>query len=357
MPNLGILSVRNITILAALATALALFIGCAGSSPEPAAAPAAPAATTAPAAQESAPTAVPASAGSAPAMSDEVSGMVTMMVADWGTQAFEPRDATGQIMTQHRMLHGWLIAGNENTEMIPGIAQSWELSDDGLQWTWTIREGVKFHNGDDLTIDDVLFTLDRHHGPEAAENAIHSVFIQQSKRTVSQEITGPNTIVVTQTEPNATYPFLLSQLHSSDSHGAVLPQGYWESVGGKEAWEAAPVGAGPLMLVDFKPSEQMLFERFDDYYFTPDNGFHEDRRMKFKTLDSRLVSEESTRVSALRAGQSDMTEASLNARNQVEAGGGRLVFIPEASYSQVRPMGCWKEELPCSDKRVPTPWT
>ena len=83
MPNLGILSVRNITILAALATALALFIGCAGSSPEPAAAPAAPAATTAPAAQESAPTAVPASAGSAPAMSDEVSGMVTMMVADW----------------------------------------------------------------------------------------------------------------------------------------------------------------------------------------------------------------------------------------------------------------------------------
>ena len=353
MHNRGITSGHNILLCVSLAAALILVIGCAGSSPEPAAAPETSAATSAPAAQDaSAPTAVPASAGSAPAAPAEVSGMVTMMVADWGTQAFEPRDASGQIMTQHRMLHGWLIAGNEKTEMIPGIAQSWELSEDGLQWTWTIRDGVKFHNGDDLTIDDIQFTLDRHHGPEAAENAIHSIFIQQSKRTVSQEITGPNTLVVTQTEPNATYPFLLSQLHSSDAHGAVLPKNYWESVGGKEGWEAKPVAAGPLMLVDYKPSEQMLFERFDDYYFTPENGFHEDRRMQFKTMDARLVTEESTRVSALRAGQADMAEASLNARSQVESGGGRLVFIPEASYSQVRPMGCWKPELPCSDKRV-----
>ena len=133
-----------------------------------------------------------------------------------------------------------------------------DLDDPGME--------VKFHNGDELTIDDIQFTLDRHHGPEAAENAIHGIFIQQSKRTISQEITGPNTIVVTQTEPNATYPFLMSQLHSSDAHGAVLPKNYWESVGGKEAWEAKPVGAGPLMLVDYKPSEQMLFERFDDYF-------------------------------------------------------------------------------------------
>ena len=114
------------------------------------------------------------------------------------------------------------------------------------------------------------------------------------------------------------------------------------------------MGAGPLKLIDYKPSEQMLFERFDDYYFTPENGFHEDRRMKFQTMDERLVTEESTRVSALRAGQVDMIEASLNARSQVESarGRGRLVFIPEASYSQVRPMGCWRLDLPCSDKRV-----
>ena len=141
MPNLGTLPGRSIVFCALLALALVLVIGCAGSSPE---APAAPVATSAPAAQDSsAPTAVPAAAASDPATPAEATGMVTMMVADWGTQAFEPRDASGQIMTQHRMLHGWLIAGNEKTEMIPGIAESWELSEDGLQWTWTIRDGVK----------------------------------------------------------------------------------------------------------------------------------------------------------------------------------------------------------------------
>ncbi len=287
-----------------------------------------------------------------PAEAVSISGKVTMMVADWGTQSFEPRDASGQIMTQHRMVHGWLIAGDENTEFIPGIAESWELSPDGLSWTWTIRDGVKFQNGEDLTIDDVLFTLDRHHGPEAAEGALHSIFSSQSKSTVSQEITGPNTVVVTQTAPNATYPFLMSQLHSSDAHGAMLPQDYWEEVGGKEGYEKAPIGAGPLQVVEFKPSEQILLERFDGYYFTPENGFHEDRRMKFQTMDERLVTEESTRVSALRAGQADLIEASLNARNQVEAGGGRLIFIPEAAYSQVNYVNCWIPELWCHDKRV-----
>jgi len=132
----------------------------------------------------------------------------------------------------------------------------------------------------------------------------------------------------------------------------MLPKDYWEEVGGKEGYEKAPIGAGPLQVVEFKPSEQILLERFDGYYFTPENGFPEDRRMQFQTMDARLVPEESTRVSALRADQADLIEASLNARNQVEAGGGRLIFIPEAAYSQVNYVGCWIPENWCADKRV-----
>jgi len=334
------------TVLYTILTALLfVFLACGGSATS------IPEATGAPASSVSTP--VPTQAEAMAGQPVTASGKVTMMVADWGTQSFEPRDASGQIMTQHRMIHGWLIAGNKDTQFIPGIAESWELSPDGLQWTWTIRDGVKFQNGEDLTVEDVLFSLDRHHGPEAVTGAVHGIFIQQAKSTVSQVITGPNTIVVTQKPPpNASYPFLMSQLHSSDAHGAMLPKDYWEEVGGKEGYEKAPVGAGALQVVEFKPSEQILLERFDGYYFTPENGFPEDRRMKFQTLDARLVPEESTRVSALRAGQADLIEASLNARNQVEAGGGRLIFIPEASYSQVNYVGCYIPEVWCSDKRV-----
>jgi ABC-type transport system substrate-binding protein len=104
--------------------------------------------------------------------------------------------------------------------------------------------------------------------------------------------------------------------------------------------------------VEFRPSEMMLFERFGDYYFNPENGYPEDRRMKFQTLDIRLVPEEATRASALQAGQADIVEVNLQSRNQVEASGGRFVWIAEASYTQVRPIGCWKPELPCHNKQV-----
>jgi peptide/nickel transport system substrate-binding protein len=332
-----------------LGLAVLLAVACGTAAPETPQAtntPGPPGATTAVSTPAGTPARTPTPASVAP------TGKVTVMMADWGTQAFEPRDAIGQVITYHRFLHGWLIAGTKEVQMIPGIAKKWEVSPDGLRWTWTIRKGVKFYNGDELTIEDVHFTLNRHHGTDAAEKALHPTFVTQARDSVSQEITGPDTIVVTQKAPNVTYPFLMSELHSSDSHGAVLPKIYWEQVGGKEGWERNPVGAGPLKLVEFKRSEQMLFERFEDYYFTPQNGFPEDRRMKFQTLDFRLVPEQATRVSALVAGQADMIEASLQVRKQVEDAGGRLIFIPEASYSQVRPAGCWKPEFPCHDKRV-----
>ena len=74
--------------------------------------------------------------------------------------------------------------------------------------------------------------------------------------------------------------------------------------------------------------------------------------MKFKTLDMRLVPEESTRVAALIAGEADIVEVTLQSKPRVEAAGGRYVWIQEGSYTQVRPIGCWIPGLPCNDKRV-----
>jgi peptide/nickel transport system substrate-binding protein len=109
-----------------------------------------------------------------------------------------------------------------------------------------------------------------------------------------------------------------------------------------------------MKLIDQVPAEVMNFERFDDFYYQPANGLPEDRRVKFQFLDLRLVPEESTRVSALRAGQADIVPASLNTRSQVEAGGGRLVFGQEGVYARPILWGCWaaNTDIPCHDKRV-----
>jgi peptide/nickel transport system substrate-binding protein len=107
-----------------------------------------------------------------------------------------------------------------------------------------------------------------------------------------------------------------------------------------------------MKLVNHIQAEVMEFERFDDYYYQPDNGLPEDRRVKFWALDLRLVPEEATRVAAIRSGEADIAPASLATRDQIEAGGGRLVFGPEGIYLRIMLQGCYKPEFPCSKKAV-----
>jgi peptide/nickel transport system substrate-binding protein len=119
------------------------------------------------------------------------------------------------------------------------------------------------------------------------------------------------------------------------------------------AYDQNPIGAGPLRLTRHVQAEVMEFERFDDFYYQPENGLPEDRRVKIESWALRLVPEEATRVAALRAGEADIVPASLASREQVEAGGGRLIFGPEGVYVRARLDGCWHDsELPCGDKRV-----
>jgi ABC-type transport system substrate-binding protein len=101
----------------------------------------------------------------------------------------------------------------------------------------------------------------------------------------------------------------------------------------------------------------MSFERFDDYYYQPANGLPEDKRVNFQALDLHLVPEESTRVAALRSGEADIVPASLPAKGQIEAGGGRLVFGPEGIFLWVMLLGCYEEQYPCHNiYRSGKPW-
>ena len=138
-----------------------------------------------------------------------------------------------------------------------------------------------------------------------------------------------------------------------------MPKAYYESGGPaddpdarREAFSDAPVGAGPFSVVDIKPNEQILVERFDEYYYHPDNGLDENRRVRFQTLDLRLVPEPAIRVAALRAGEADIAEVNLAVAKQVEDAGGRIVYTREGVYIFNIAMGCWKPEHPCHSKAV-----
>jgi ABC-type transport system substrate-binding protein len=107
--------------------------------------------------------------------------------------------------------------------------------------------------------------------------------------------------------------------------------------------------------VNHTAAESMQFERFDDYYYQPANGFADDRRPRFTTLGLRLVPEQATRIAALRAGEADVAPVTLGAREEVEAGGGRILWGQEGAFFFARLLGCWEEIDPYNNCRSGRP--
>ncbi len=304
---------------------------------------AAPADTTG-ASSGAAPTA-PAQATEAPpaAMTSDGGGMVTLMNAVWGTELFTPRDGVGEAATYGRQMNAFWIHGNENVQMEPGVLTAWKVAEDGLSWDLTIRDGITFHNGDPLTIDDAKFTMDFTFGPEAVTESISPSIQAEAAETESIEAIGPNSLRVTHTTPKAFFPFFISEL-SFGIAGIPLPKTYFESIG-QDAFNDAPIGAGPFYLEKHVIAEQILLERYDDYFLP-------ERSPSFQTLDLRLVPEVSTRVAALRAGDADVIEANLSVEKQVEDGGRRFIWSQESSYMWILLPGCWEVQFPCNKKEV-----
>ena len=275
-------------------------------------------------------------------------GTLTWLMTGFGNERFDPAYSSSSSHDYGRLIHAHYISSgvDEGSRvLIPGILTKWELSLDGLTWILTVREGVKFHDGTDLTTEDVLWNLQRLLGPQAEEYSESSKSNSMAKLIERIEQTGPDQVSVTSKVPIPDFDGNHSEAEAS-WFGVVLPKRTaFHDVKVEEAYDRNPIGAGLFKLVNHVPVDSMTLERFDDYYA-------EDRRVNFSEMVLRLVPEEATRVAALRAGEADVGPVTLSAREQVEAGGGRLVFGQEGVVFFSRMRGCWLPEFPCSDRRV-----
>ena len=286
-------------------------------------------------------------------------GKVTILNGLWGTGPRVPRDAVGEDHNYHRAIHSTWITGSANVQMLPGAAESWEVSPDGKTWTITLRGGIKFHNGEEATIDDLLFSAEHAWGEDALANALAPDITGQASLTEKIEPAGPMAVAVTHEESLSFFPFRYLSDMSGSFTGVLMNKAYYEKGGPegdvaarRQAFSDAPMGAGPFRVLEIKPNEQILLERFDEYYYHPDNGLPENRRARFQTLDLRLVPETAIRVAALRAGEADIAEVNLAVQKQVEDAGGRIVYTREGVYIWNIGVGCWKPEHPCYHKEV-----
>jgi ABC-type transport system substrate-binding protein len=169
----------------------------------------------------------------------------------------------------------------------------------------------------------------------------------------SIEQTGPNQVSVTTQVPSPELAVYISENEGGATQGQVMPaRPKLHDVAAADEYEANPIGAGPAKLIEHVQLESYLFERFDEFYYQPANGFPTDKRYQFTELKLELVPEESTRAAALQAKEADIGQISLAQKGQVEDAGGHVVFSGESVIIESHMWGCWKPDAACSDQRV-----
>ncbi|MEO0822200.1 MAG: ABC transporter substrate-binding protein, partial [Pseudomonadota bacterium] len=138
------------------------------------------------------------------------------------------------------------------------LAESWEVSEDGKTYTFKLREGVTFHNGDAFTADDVLFTFERSSNPDIS---IHSKVIAN---VASLEKLSDYEVKFTLKAPQAS--FLTKALERASGRAmTIVSKGALEAMG-EAQYGLAPVGTGPFRITEHQLGQGVVLEKFDGYF-------------------------------------------------------------------------------------------
>jgi peptide/nickel transport system substrate-binding protein len=182
-------------------------------------------------------------------------------------------------------IHDALVKPMPAGDNTPSLAESWTVSKDGLTYEFVLRRGVKFHNGDLVTAEDVKFSFDRYKGAAAK-------LLKDKVREV--QIVDPGRVRFVLKEP---WPDFMTFYGTSATGAAwIVPKKYVEKVG-DDGFKKAPIGAGPYKVVSYTPGVDLTMEAFEGYW----------RKVpSVKRLVFRSMADETTRAAALKAGDVDI---------------------------------------------------
>ena len=248
---------------------------------------------------------------------------------------FDPSTAPPQITPFGVLyaLHDALVRPYPGHKMGPSLAESWKESPDGKVYEFKLRRGLKFHNGDPLTTEDVKWSFERYKGAGAKE---------LQSRVTNVEIVDPLTVRFHLKE--AWPDFMTFFGTTATAAGIVVPKKYMQQVG-DDGFQKHPVGAGPYKFVSNKPGFEIVLEANTVYW----------RRVPaVKTLVMKSVPEATTRAVMLKTGETDYAfvldgpdaeDIKRDARMQLVASKHASIFWIEFAEQ-------WDTKSPWHDKRL-----
>ena len=187
-----------------------------------------------------------------------------------------------------KILYVWepLITQDDNAAPVPCLAESWKMSEDGKQWTFYLRQGVKFHDGSDFNADAVIANFDRM-AMGVKSSSFYPLDIDSHYPNLEKyEKVDEYTIRLTFSQPAPT------QLYNMVNFGsAIYSPNCFDEEGN---FNGICVGTGPFRITENKLDEYVLLERFDDYW---------GETAKAKTIRVKVIPDADTRFSSLKSGE------------------------------------------------------
>lgn len=205
-------------------------------------------------------------------------GSITVAISQDLDQSLDPHVSTsaGKREIFFNIFEG-LVKADPDGNFVPALAESYEISDDATTFTFTIREGVKFHNGSDLTVEDVVYTLDKCRGAETGVPLL-SAYSEIEAVTALDD----KTVEVKLKNPNIEF---LAYLNT-----AIIPHDYADQ-------DTFPIGTGPYQFKSRAVQENIVLEKFADYWGEP--GYLDE--VTFKIIENN-----DALVMAMRSGSVDL---------------------------------------------------
>lgn len=219
-------------------------------------------------------------------------------------------------------LYDTLVKVSSDGEFVPGLAEEWKVSEDGLTIAFKLREGVKFHNGREMTAEDVKFSFERLKGEESPRAGDFA-----------------NIVSITAVD-NYNIEFATKALDVALVSQFAYP---WTAIVPEEAVEQLrnnPVGTGPFKLEQWVPQQQIVLTRNNDY-FTP---------AKLEKVSFIMMPDATSQITALQSGELDIINVSGDAVPQFENNSEYSIIETQANAVQVMAMNLDNEAL--SDARV-----
>lgn len=228
--------------------------------------------------------------------------------------------------------------GEQDTTINPGLAKEWEVSEDGLTYTFQLQEGVKFHDGTDFNADAVIKNINRWKGGKEEDFYYFNSMFKAEGEDIIKDVTaeGDYTVVFTLSRPQA--PFLKNL--------AMSPFG----IGSPTAFEAAgdkfgdnPVGTGPFKFTDWKRNDSITIEKFEDYW--------QEGLPKLDKVIFRSIPDNSARLNELMAGNIDLADGVNPSDGKTVEGDSALQLIERPSMN-IGYLGLTNTRAPFDNKLV-----